>query len=143
MMDKRFHKIEEAKKELPKGRHFGDLNAPIGFIGIGMMYGVILDAMDELKKQGWNTQYFQPRTIWPMLDDALEFIDKCERVYVVDLNAQGQLAHLFMHQGADSRKIISIRRYDGLPYRPAYLVNQIIEQEEKLINGEKKEAKAQ
>jgi 2-oxoglutarate ferredoxin oxidoreductase subunit alpha len=143
MMDKRFHKIEEAKKELPKGRHFGDPDAPIGFIGIGMMYGVILDAMDELKKQGLNTQYFQPRTIWPMLDDALKFINRCERVYVIDLNAQGQLAHLFMHQGADPNKIISIRRYDGLPYRPGYLVKQILEQEEKLINSEKKEAKAQ
>ena len=99
--------------------------------------------MEELEKQSLNTQYFQPRTIWPMLDDALEFIDKCERVYVIDLNAQGQLAHLFMHQGADSRKIISICRYDGLPYRPGYLVRQILEQEEKLINGEKKEAKAQ
>ena len=143
MMDKRFKKIEEAKKELPKGRHFGDPDAPIGFIGIGMMYGVILDAMEELEQQGLNTQYFQPRTIWPMLDDALEFIDRCERVYVIDLNAQGQLAHLLMHQGADSNKIISILRYDGLPYRPGYLVNQILEQEEKLINGEKKEAKAQ
>ncbi len=143
MMDKRFRKIEEAKKELPKGRHFGDPDAPIGFIGIGMMYGVILEAMEELEEQGFNTQYLQPRTIWPMLDDVLEFIDRCDRVYVVDLNAQGQLAHLLMHQGADSNKIISILRYDGLPYRPGYLVNQILEQEEKLINGKKKEAKAQ
>jgi len=143
MMDKRFHKIEEAKKELPKGRHFGEPDAPIGFIGIGMMYGVILDARIELEKRGYNTQYLQPRTLWPMLDETLEFIDRCERVYVIDLNAQGQIAHLLMHQGADSSKIISIRRYDGLPYRPGYLVNQIVEQEEKLNNDDKKEAKAQ
>ena len=107
------------------------------------MYGVILEAMEELEEQAFNTQYLQPRTIWPMLDDVLEFIDRCDRVYVIDLNAQGQLAHLLMHQGADSNKIISILRYDGLPYRPGYLVNQILEQEEKLINGKKKEAKAQ
>ncbi len=42
-----------------------------------------------------------------------------------------------MHQGADSSKIINICRYDGLPYRPGYLVNQILELEEK------REAKAQ
>ena len=137
MMDKRFHKIEAAKKELPKGRHFGDKNAPIGFIGIGMMYGVILDAMAELEKQGFQTQYHQPRTIWPVLDDTIEFIESCERVYVIDLNAQGQLAHILIHQGANANKIISICRYDGLPYRPGYLVNQILEQEEK------QEAKAQ
>ncbi len=143
MMDKRFHKIEEAKKELPKGRHFGDPDAPIGFIGIGMMYGVILDAMVQLEKQGFNTQYHQPRTIWPVLDDILEFINQCERVYVIDLNAQGQLAHILMHQGADASKIISICRYDGLPYRPGYLVNQIVEREEELNNDDKKEANAQ
>ena len=137
MMDKRFHKIEVAKKELPKGRHFGDKNAPIGFIGIGMMYGVILDAMAELEKQGFQTQYHQPRTIWPVLDDTIEFIESCERVYVIDLNAQGQLAHILIHQGANANKIISICRYDGLPYRPGYLVNQILELEEK------QEAKAQ
>jgi len=137
MMDKRFHKIEVAKKELPKGRQHGDSDAPVGFIGIGMMYGVILEAMEELKEKGINTQYFQPRTIWPMLDDIYEFIDRCERVYVIDLNAQGQLAHLLMHQGVDSSKIISICRYDGLPYRPGYLVSQIVELEEK------QEAKAQ
>ncbi len=108
-----------------------------------MMYGVILDARIELEKRGYNTQYLQPRTLWPMLDETLEFIDRCERVYVIDLNAQGQIAHLLMHQGADSSKIISIRRYDGLPYRPGYLVNQIVEQEEKLNNDDKKEAKAQ
>jgi len=62
---------------------------------------------------------------------------------LVDLNAQGQLAHLLMHQGADPHKIISILKYDGLPYRPGYLVNQILEQEEKLSDGKEKEAKAQ
>lgn len=137
MMDKRFHKIEVAKKELPKGREYGDPKAPIGFIGIGMMYGVILEAVEMLEAQGIKTKYHQPRTIWPVLDDTFDFINSCERVYVIDLNAQAQLARLFMHQGADSSKIISICRYDGLPYRPGYLVNQILEQEDK------QEAKAQ
>ena len=101
------------------------------------MYGVILEALEELEEQGIKAQYHQPRTIWPVLDDTLEFIESCDRTYVIDLNAQGQLAHLLMHQGANSNKIVSICRYDGLPYRPGYLVNQILELEEK------REAKAQ
>ena len=102
-----------------------------------MMYGVILEAIEELEEQGIKTKYHQPKTIWPVLDDIFEFINSCERVYVIDLNAQGQLAHLLMHQGANADKIISICRYDGLPYRPGYLVNQILELEQK------REAKAQ
>ncbi len=143
MMDKRMKKMERAKKDLPKARHFGDPNAEVGFIGVGMMFGVILEAMEELEHQGIKGQYLQPRTIWPMLDDVMEFIEKCERVYVVEMNAQGQLAHLFFHQGASSEKIKSIARYDGLPYRPSQLVKQILLEEKNFLNEERKEAKAQ
>lgn len=143
MMDKRMNKIELAKKELPKARHYGDPDSEIGFIGIGMLYGVILEAVEELDKQGIKAQYLQPRTIWPVLDEVLEFIDKCSRVYVVELNAQAQLAHIFIHQGADPRKIINILRYDGIPMRPSGLVKRILDEESKLMNNEKREAKIQ
>lgn len=141
MMEKRLNKMEEAKKDLPKGRLFGDQESKIGLIGIGMMYGIILEAMEELEKEGISTKYLQPRTIWPMLDETIEFINGCDRVYVVDLNAGAQLAHIFMHQGAEKNKIISITRYDGLPYRPGILVKQVLEEEAKLLNGQGKEAK--
>jgi 2-oxoglutarate ferredoxin oxidoreductase subunit alpha len=143
MMEKRMNKMEVAKKDLPKARHYGDPESKVGFIGIGMMFGVILEAMKELEKEGLSTKYLQPRTIWPMLDETIEFINNCDRVYVIDLNAGAQLAHLFAHQGADRDKIISIVRYDGLPYRPRDLVRQVLEEEGKLLNGQRKEAKIQ
>ncbi len=143
MMDKRMNKIELAKKELPKARHFGDPDSEIGFIGIGMLYGIILEMVEALDKQGIKTQYLQPRTIWPVLDEVLEFVDKCSRVYIVELNAQAQLAHILIHQGADPRKIINILRYDGIPFRPAGLVKRVLEEESKLTKNLKREAKIQ
>ena len=144
MMNKRMGKIEVAKKELPRGRHFGDPGAKIGFIGIGSLFGVILEAMEDLKKEGLKTQYLQPRTIWPVLEDILAFIEKCSRVYVVELNAQAQLAHILIHQGADPGKIVNILRFDGIPYRPAELVKSVLQAENgsKIKKG-KKEAKLQ
>ncbi|NIP29849.1 MAG: hypothetical protein GTO02_06285 [Candidatus Dadabacteria bacterium] len=131
MMEKRMNKIERAKPHLPKARHFGNGNEKIGFIAIGMIYGVILEAMEQLEAEGIKTQYLQPRTIWPVLDEVLEFIDNCDRVYVVEYNAVGQLAHLLMHQGADSSKIVKILRYNGIPFRPNDIFRKVMDKEEK------------
>ncbi len=148
MMNKRMGKIEIAKKELPRARHFGDSKAEIGFIGIGSVFGVILEALEDLERDGIKTQYLQPRTVWPVLEDILEFIDTCSRVYVVELNAQAQLAHILIHQGADPDKLISILRFDGIPFRPAELVKRILEEESRIVKSRvikkgKKEAKLQ
>ena len=143
MMDKRMDKIEIAKKELPRARHFGDPEGEIGFIGIGMLFGVIIEAIEMLGNEGFKAQYLQPRTIWPVLDEILEFINKCSRVYVVELNAQAQLAHLLIHQGADSKKLFSILRYDGIPLRPAGLVKRVLQEESQFMDNQKREAKVQ
>ncbi|HET7290352.1 MAG TPA: hypothetical protein VFJ67_07950, partial [Thermodesulfobacteriota bacterium] len=94
-------------------------------------------------REGINTAYLQPRTVWPVLEDVLGFIDKCSRVYVVELNAQAQLAHILMHQGADPAKIINILKYDGIPFRPAELAKRVLEQEGRMVKKGKKEAKIQ
>lgn len=137
MMDKRMNKIEKAKKHLPTARHFGNKKSEIGFIGIGMTYGVILEAMEQLRDLGVDTQYHQPRTIWPILDETLRFIKKCKRVYVVEHNAVGQLAHLLMHQGANSDKLIKVLKYDGTPFIPSELTNKVMIKEKKHIKSVK------
>jgi len=129
MMEKRMNKIENAKAHLPKARHFGNEDDKIGFIGIGMTYGVILEAMEQLDTEGIGTQYLQMRTIWPVLDEVLDFVKKCKRVYVVEYNAVGQLAHLLMHQGADSSKFIKILKYNGIPFRPDEIFKRVMEEE--------------
>ncbi len=102
-----------------------------------------MDAMEDLKRDGINTSYLQPRTIWPVLEDVLGFIDKFSRVYVVELNAQAQLAHILIHQGADPGKIINILKYDGIPFRPAELAGRVLAEESRKTRKGKKEAKLQ
>ena len=108
MMNKTDGQDRSREKRIAQGRVISaTLSAKIGFIGIGSLFGVILEAMEDLKKEGIKTQYLQPRTIWPVLEDILDFIDKCSRVYVVELNAQAQLAHILIHQGADPDKLLT------------------------------------
>lgn len=141
MMNKRMKKIEMAKKHLPTARNFGNEKSDIGFIGIGMTFGVILEAMEELKNTGIETKYHQPRTIWPILDETLEFIKNCKTVYVVEHNLVGQLAHLLMHQGADPDRLIKLLKYDGTPFTPSDLAEKIVVNRKKHVKKVKRENK--
>lgn len=136
MMDKRQIKMETMLPELPRARRFGDQDAKIGFIGIGMVFGVILEAMDSLADRGIDTQYFQTRTLWPMLDETIDFINGCDVVYVVELNATAQLASLFVREGADRTRIRNLLHYDGTPIRSDAVVNFVVEDQQGDLNVE-------
>ena len=114
MMDKRARKLETAKAELPTGRRIGPAGASIGLIGIGSAYGSAMEAQDELAALGIDAQVLQPRTVWPVLDETIDFIAAREVVYVVEQNSTGQLAKLLIREGADSSKMRHVLRYDGI-----------------------------
>ncbi len=114
MVDKRARKIESAKAVLPTARRLGSAAASIGLIGIGSAYGAAMEAQGELSKQGIDTQVLQPRTVWPVLDETIDFIAERDVVYVVEQNSTGQLAKLLIREGADGSKIRNVLRYDGI-----------------------------
>jgi len=126
MMDKRQQKMTSMLPELPRAGRFGDQDSKIGIIGIGMCFGVILEAIDTLADRGIDTQYFQPRTLWPMLDETIDFINGSDVVYVVDLNSGAQLAGLLIREGADAARIENILHYDGTPIRSDAVVEFVV-----------------
>ncbi len=125
MMDKRMEKMRSVVPDLPLAISHGPNDAEIGFIGVGMAYGVILEAMDLLADQGIATQYHQPRTLWPMLDETVAFTHSCRKVYVVEYNATAQLANLIIGQGGDRKHIDSVLKYDGTPMRAEDIVDHV------------------
>jgi pyruvate/2-oxoacid:ferredoxin oxidoreductase alpha subunit len=62
-----------------------------------------------------------------MLEETINFVDECDVVYVVDLNAGAQLAGLLIHEGADSDRIVNILHYDGTPIRSDAVVKFVVE----------------
>ncbi|MEX2482534.1 MAG: 2-oxoacid:acceptor oxidoreductase subunit alpha [Gammaproteobacteria bacterium] len=126
MMDKRQHKMETMRADLPRAVHHGVQTADIGFIGVGMTYGVILEAIDILADQGIHAQYHQPRTLFPMLDETPAFTRRCRHVYVVEYNATAQLLKLIAAHGADQAHLRSILKYDGTPMRAEELVKRVV-----------------
>jgi len=129
MVDKRARKITLAAHLLPRARRFGNPDARVGLLGIGLELGVIQEAEERLAKAGHRFECLQPRTVWPIPEETLEFIGSHDRTYVIEHNASGQLAQLLRSAGAPADKIRSVLRYDGRPFRPAELVDAILQGE--------------
>ena len=128
MMRKRMMKLELAKKDLPKGNNLGPKSARIGIIGFGSTYGPIVESMDQLAAKGVPIRYHQIRTIWPLLEDDLhDFIDRLDKVFVVENNYSGQLASLMQTTfGEFSQKIESVTKFDGSSFKPKEITGAVL-----------------
>lgn len=129
MVDKRSRKIQLTADLLPRARRWGERNASVGLLGLGMQLGVMHEAAERLAQRGHAVECLQPRTLWPTPDETLEFIRSHQRTYVIEHNANGQLVHLLRGSGAPAEKIRSVLRYDGRPFRPVELVDAILQGE--------------
>jgi len=129
MMDKRTRKIESVRDDLPKGVRWGNAKAKIGLLGFGSAGPILVRAALRLADAGTDVQILRPRTIWPVLDETLEFVDTCDRVYVVEYNEAAQFAHLVSGAGADKGKMVSLLKYNGVPFRAVDIANSVLEKE--------------
>jgi len=129
MMDKRARKIDAVRAGLPDGHRFGDEEAAVGVLGVGMEAGVMREAVERLAADGLHLAGLQPRTIWPVPDETLAFLASKERVYVVEHNHEGQLAQILASIGEPVDAMRSILRFDGLPFTPGELAARIREEE--------------
>ena len=125
MVEKRARKLETIRADLPRGRRSGSRAAEVGLIGFGMEVGPMTEAAELLADRGLPVQLFQPRTLWPVLEDVFEFVSACTRVYVVEHNATGQYAHVLAGAGVPLGRIRSILRYDGVPFGPDELAERV------------------
>lgn len=125
MVDKRERKLATVADQLPKANRWGPGDASVGLIGIGMETGVIVEAAERLDTLGMPIDVFQPRTLWPVLEETVEFIASRDLVYIVEHNAHAQLARLLTSAGAPPTKIRSLLRYNGIPFTPGEVVEML------------------
>ena len=129
MMDKRARKIETVKPQLPKAVEWGDSAAQVGVVCTGILGGVIKEAMDRLEAQGHFFHGHRVRTLWPVLQDTIDFVNQHELVYVVEQSEGAQLAALLRSAGARPENIVSILRYDGLQYTAGEMMTALLDKE--------------
>ncbi len=126
MMEKRMHKLESMRPDLPKANMFGDPKASIAFIGFGANRGPISEAQERLAAAGTSTRFLQLRTLWPFPeDDVRDFIAGATHVFVIENNISGQLERLIRYVTGPLPHMHSVRKYNGRPFRPIEIIEAL------------------
>ena len=129
MMDKRARKLKSVKEHLPAACEWGDTQSRIGLLATGILQGVITEALGRLESEGLAFHCLRPRTLWPLPQETVEFVNAHDYVYVVEQNSGAQLAGLLKSEGANAGRIRNILKYDGLQFTAHELVAAILKQE--------------
>jgi 2-oxoglutarate ferredoxin oxidoreductase subunit alpha len=94
---------------------------------LGSCDGAVKEALHSLKDEGTGLNYCRVRA-FPFTDAVKEFIDRHERVYVVEQNRDAQLRSLLMLDvEADARKLVPILHYNGMPLAANFVMQKVQE----------------
>ncbi len=131
ILDKIARKIETAKAKMPEPVVEKMSGARMGLIGYGSTHCALQEARDLLAKKGLKTDYLRIRAL-PLNGKIAPFMERCERVYLVEQNQQGQMANLMKIEfPALAAKLKSILHYDGMPIDAGTIVEKILQEEKK------------
>jgi 2-oxoglutarate ferredoxin oxidoreductase subunit alpha len=131
-LDRLARKFETARGLVPQPEI--DMNGGgIGLIAYGTTHWAIVEARDQLaKEEGLATSYLRLRG-FPFSAPVWDFVDRCERVYVVEQNRDGQMLALLKMEAECTperfAKLRSIRHYVGLPIDGRSVTTDLITQE--------------
>ena len=94
-------------------------------IGWGSTYGALSEVVDILRRDKVDISLLHFNEIWPFPSDATAAaMAGASKVYDVESNATGQLAHLLR---AETGKKVDgkILEFDGRPITPAFVIEQM------------------
>lgn len=114
-LDRLARKFETAREWVP-APVVESAGAPVGIIAYGSSDFAVQEARTMLARKGISTDYLRLRAL-PFPAEVKRFVSAHERVYVIDQNRDAQMHSLLvLDVGPESsRKLCSIRHYDGFP----------------------------
>ncbi len=124
-------KYETARGILPKPVVETMENAAFGIISFGSTDPAIQEARHYLKEEkGIATDYLRLRA-YPFSQEVKDFIASHEKVYVVEMNRDGQMRQLLELEVPEmATRLVSVAKGDGLPLTARWIMNTILEMEE-------------
>lgn len=127
-MDKRMRKLEAIQFDQPVYKNTPHSDADILLVGFNSTRGVLEELQTSLNSQGIKTNHAHIRLIHPFpAEEMREVMEGAKQVLVVENNATGQLASIIKMNVGHHQKIQSVLRYDGTPFLPRQLENQVKE----------------
>jgi 2-oxoglutarate ferredoxin oxidoreductase subunit alpha len=128
-MDRLSRKFETARAAMPPPA-VDAKGSPIGIIAFGSTLNAIQEARERLREQGLEVDFLRVRAL-PLSKAVTDFVRDHARLYVVEMNRDGQLYDLIrLHLPAELvGRLSSIRRYDGQPVPADAITRPILELE--------------
>ena len=128
MVEKRARKFQNIDLEVAAPELEGPADAEVTLIGWGSTYGVIKEAVQQLKEQGINANQLPVKWLIPLNGDAISVtLAKCQRTIIVENNYSGQFAR-YLRSETGFAANGHIRKYDGEPFMPHHIVDGVLEQ---------------
>jgi 2-oxoglutarate/2-oxoacid ferredoxin oxidoreductase subunit alpha len=129
LMNRLDRKYQTARKYVPRPELLESKTAKVGIVGFGSSHPAIMEAMHHLKSAEIETSYLRLKAI-PFTEELRAFVEKYERVYVIDQNRDAQMRDLIrMEMPEYAMKLRSVRHYNGHPLDARFVVDAILAQE--------------
>jgi 2-oxoglutarate ferredoxin oxidoreductase subunit alpha len=123
-------KYEVARQYVPKPVLKQMDGARVGIIAIGSADPAVEEARSQLADMGLPTDYLRVRAV-PFTDEVVQFVRDHERVYVVELNRDGQLRQLLLVNLPEelATRLRKAAHTDGMPLSARWVREEIGEAE--------------
>jgi 2-oxoglutarate ferredoxin oxidoreductase subunit alpha len=123
-------KIDNSRDTLPKPVITPSGYTRVGIIASGSANPAVEEAFDTLDSLGTPVDYLRIRSI-PFSSEVQEFLENHERIYVVEMNRDGQLQQLLtLEFPVHVEKLIKTAHSDGLPLTAKWITKAILSHEE-------------
>jgi 2-oxoglutarate/2-oxoacid ferredoxin oxidoreductase subunit alpha len=131
-MERLARKLETARSLVPPPEHHGAGSAGVGLLAYGSSHPALLEARDRLRaERGLETDYLRVRG-YPFAREVHAFVERHERVYVVEQNRDAQLAALLKLDLAPELvgRLRPVAHVNGLPLDARSVIDEILTLEE-------------
>jgi 2-oxoglutarate ferredoxin oxidoreductase subunit alpha len=130
-LDRLARKFETARTLVPTPDVELQAKGTIGIIAYGTTHWAIVEARDQLSNEAQLTTSYLRLKAYPFTSEVFEFIDTCDRVYVVEQNRDSQMLSLLRMEcdPAQIAKLRAIPHYAGLPIDGRSVTTELLRQE--------------
>lgn len=130
-MERLLRKFDTAKQLVPQPiERDGDRKTAAGAIHFGSTSPAMAEAIAALRAQGIHLDTLRLRA-FPFTDSVRSFIERHERVFVVEQNRDAQMRTLLVNElGIAPAKLLPVLHYDGTPITARFITQAIAERVE-------------
>jgi 2-oxoglutarate ferredoxin oxidoreductase subunit alpha len=124
-------KFETSRTLVPTPEVEFTATSKVGILAYGTTHWAIVESRDQLRTEhGLDTSYLRLRA-YPFTPEVFDFIDRCDRVYVVEQNRDSQMLSLLRMEATPAQiaKLRAVPHFAGLPIDGRTVTTELMKQE--------------